>query len=393
MPLRELLVSNNEHDFILGSIAKKIRLDERAIDQYRELSITFGKELGYCYVSLGSTKVLAQVAAEVDRPKESRPSEGRLAIHLEISTLAAGHLDPAKPGVDGVEIRQFLERSLLHSAAIDLEELCLRTGEKVWSIHLYLHVLDHDGNILDCASVAAITALRHFRRPSVLFDGRQVTVQSMEETAEPVALTINHMPFCCSFAFFEGGKHLVLDASSAEEKAQDGRFLVSMNKHRQICRMLMCGAVQIDKQQIKSCTNIAAVKVKDISDFVNRALETDVRRRANGDKHEPIIAEFVRKGGKRQQFGYVRGAEVGSGDEDSSASSDEEGEVKEEVKEEQQVKKSAWGVIEEPTAAKPKNAWAKSESKPSNGGDAVMLISDDEEEEVTFEQTDIGVFK
>ena len=42
---------------------------------------------------------MAQVTAEVDRPKESRPSEGRLTVHLEMSTLAAGFLDPTKPGL------------------------------------------------------------------------------------------------------------------------------------------------------------------------------------------------------------------------------------------------------------------------------------------------------
>ena len=42
---------------------------------------------------------MAQVIAEVDRPRESRPSEGRLTVHLEMSTLAAGFLDPSKPGL------------------------------------------------------------------------------------------------------------------------------------------------------------------------------------------------------------------------------------------------------------------------------------------------------
>lgn len=34
---------------------------------------------------------------------------------------------------------------------------------KVWSVHVDIQVLDHGGNILDCASIAAITALTHFR--------------------------------------------------------------------------------------------------------------------------------------------------------------------------------------------------------------------------------------
>jgi exosome complex RNA-binding protein Rrp42 (RNase PH superfamily) len=34
---------------------------------------------------------------------------------------------------------------------------------KVWQVKVDLHVLDNGGNIADCASIAAITALAHFR--------------------------------------------------------------------------------------------------------------------------------------------------------------------------------------------------------------------------------------
>jgi exosome complex RNA-binding protein Rrp42 (RNase PH superfamily) len=34
---------------------------------------------------------------------------------------------------------------------------------KVWEISVNLNVLDYDGNILDCANLAALCALAHFR--------------------------------------------------------------------------------------------------------------------------------------------------------------------------------------------------------------------------------------
>ena len=57
MPMRELPVSSEENDFILGALTKNIRLDKRDMLSYRELSINFGCDLGYCMVSLGDTKV------------------------------------------------------------------------------------------------------------------------------------------------------------------------------------------------------------------------------------------------------------------------------------------------------------------------------------------------
>lgn len=38
---------------------------------------------------------------------------------------------------------------------------------QVWEVRVDIHVLDHCGNILDCAAIASITALKHFRYSSV----------------------------------------------------------------------------------------------------------------------------------------------------------------------------------------------------------------------------------
>lgn len=39
-------------------------------------------------------------------------------------------------------------------------------------------MLNHDGNLMDAASIAAITALCHFRRPDVSIVGEEITVVS-----------------------------------------------------------------------------------------------------------------------------------------------------------------------------------------------------------------------
>lgn len=94
---------------------------------------------------------------------------------------------------------------------------------KVWSIRVDAHFLDDEGNMLDCASIAAMTALRHFRRPDVTVIGEEVTIASLLVLSRgprhslgadllclqhsmtervPVPLAIHHSPFCQTFAFF-----------------------------------------------------------------------------------------------------------------------------------------------------------------------------------------------
>jgi len=99
--MRDVCFSQLEHDFVLRALRDKQRCDERDIQDLRDLQISFGLDYGCCTVSLGDTKVLAQVAAEIERPKESRPSEGSLSVHVELSTIASANFDPTKPGILG----------------------------------------------------------------------------------------------------------------------------------------------------------------------------------------------------------------------------------------------------------------------------------------------------
>lgn len=75
-----------------------------------------------------------------------------------------------------VLISRIVEKALRRSRAIDTEGLCIVAGEKVWQIRVDILFLDHDGNLVDCASIAAITALLHFRRPDVTVSGEEVTI-------------------------------------------------------------------------------------------------------------------------------------------------------------------------------------------------------------------------
>ena len=58
---------------------------------------------------------------------------------------------------------------------------------KVWQIRVDVHMLNHDGNLMDAASIAAITALCHFRRPDVSIQGEDVTVVSQQKIQQVVS--------------------------------------------------------------------------------------------------------------------------------------------------------------------------------------------------------------
>jgi exosome complex RNA-binding protein Rrp42 (RNase PH superfamily) len=120
--------------------------------------------------------VFANVSAEIVRPNPASPTEGQLRFHTEFSPMAYPALYYDKMSELETTLSSVLEKALRKSRAIDTEGLCIVAGEKVWSIRVDVRVLDQNGNVLDCACLATMTALLHFRRPDVSLDGHHVIV-------------------------------------------------------------------------------------------------------------------------------------------------------------------------------------------------------------------------
>ncbi|GLD53112.1 exosome complex component RRP45, partial [Lates japonicus] len=257
-------------------------MDGRPYD-YRKIKITFGTDYGCCFVDLGRTRVMAQVSCELVAPKESRPNEGIMFFNIELSPMASPAFEQGRQSELSVKLNRQLERCLRNSKCIDTESLCVVSGEKVWQIRVDVHMLNHDGNLMDAASIAAITALCHFRRPDVAIQGDEVTVFSPEER-DPIPLSIYHMPISVSFSFFQQGTYLLVDPCEREERVMDGLLMIAMNKHREICSIQSSGGIMLLKDQVMRCSKIASVKVSEITELIGKALENDKKARKAGGR-------------------------------------------------------------------------------------------------------------
>uniref|UniRef100_A0A671RCP3 Exosome complex component RRP45 n=1 Tax=Sinocyclocheilus anshuiensis TaxID=1608454 RepID=A0A671RCP3_9TELE len=269
--MRDTPLSNCERLFLLKAIEAKKRLDGRQTYDYRNIKITFGTDYGCCSVELGKTRVLCQVSCELVPPKDSRPTEGIMFFNLELSPMASPAFEPNRQSELLVTLNRQLERCLRNSKCIDTESLCVVSGEKVWQIRVDVHVLNQDGNLMDAASIAAISALSHFRRPDVAIQGQDVTVVSPETAEKRPRLFI-----CISY--------LLVDPCEREERVKDGLLVIAMNKHREICSIQSSGGIMLLKDQVLRCSKIASVKVSEITELINKALENDRKIRKEGGK-------------------------------------------------------------------------------------------------------------
>jgi exosome complex component RRP45 len=208
--------------------------------------------------------------------------------------MTAPSFEPNRPSETELLLSRLLEKTLRRSGALDTESLCLIAGAKVWSVRADVHVLAHDGNLVDAACIAVIAALQHFRRPDTSTEGEAVTVYTLAER-EPVPLSLLHLPLCVTFSFYgDAGETMLLDATGLEEQLMDGWVTIGMNRHGEVCQVAKLGGVPVNAVDLLHCTSVALVKVKDISAFIAKRLGEDAKKRDKGGMMAELSAENAR---------------------------------------------------------------------------------------------------
>lgn len=190
-------------------------------------------------------------------------------------------------------ISRLLEKTIRRSSALDTESLCLIAGLKCFAIRADVHVLAHDGNLLDAACVAVIAALQHFRRPDVSVEGDNVTIWDVRER-EPVKLSMLHHPLCVSFSYYDGGDIVLVDATKTEASVREGEMVISMNKFGEICQIAKYGGTPVDAVALLGWTRVALEKVRSITAYIQQKLADDERKRDVGGLIAELSAENAR---------------------------------------------------------------------------------------------------
>ncbi|KAI4599726.1 hypothetical protein KJ359_001462 [Pestalotiopsis sp. 9143b] len=291
---REAEPSLNEKAFLLQALKEGHRLDGRKFEQFRKLELTFGDQYGVSDVTLGKTRVLAKVSAEVTAPYPDRPFDGIFTITSELSPMASPAFEVNRPTETEVLLSRLLEKTVRRSNALDTESLCLVANQKVWSIRVDLHVLSHDGNLIDASCLAVVAALRHFRKPDTSIEGEVLTVYTPAER-EPVPLSWLHTPLCITFSFFgEDGEIVLLDTTQLEEQLRVSSCTISLNKHGEICQVAKLGGTAVEAWSLVQCANTAMQQVKVLSTMLDEKLAEDSKRRDKGGLLAELSADNAR---------------------------------------------------------------------------------------------------
>jgi exosome complex component RRP45 len=96
----------------------------------------------------------------------------------------------------------------------------------------------------------------------------------------PVPLSLQHTPFCLTFAFFpDPGTPPILDANLLEQRLSAGLLSIAINAQREMCVLQKAGGVPLSVEEILGIVNVAAEKAKELDEIVERALKVDLDSR------------------------------------------------------------------------------------------------------------------
>ncbi|HID90755.1 TPA: exosome complex protein Rrp42, partial [Candidatus Bathyarchaeota archaeon] len=213
------------------------RVDGRSPDAYRSISIRAGvaeNADGSAEVTLGETRVIAGVKIEAGEPFPDFPDAGALIVSAQFLPLASPTFKGGRPGEEAVILARIIDRALRSSQAIDLKQLCIEPGKRVFSVFIDVCALNHGGNLIDASMMAALAALMNTKvRDYEVKDGEIVyksTYKPLPLRGFPLVVTVQKI-----------GKHLVVDPCLDEEMGGDAYISIGIDENKHICTVQKSG--------------------------------------------------------------------------------------------------------------------------------------------------------
>lgn len=246
------------------------RFDGRVLDEFRDFTIEKDvscKAEGSVRVKLGKTEVIAGVKMGVSEPYADSPTKGNLMVTAEMRPISSPRFESGPPKFDAIELGRVTDRGLRESGFIDFDKLCIKEGEKVWTVFVDVYSINDDGNLMDAATIAAISALKIAKIPK--YDEENDKVIYDEPTDESLPLT-DIVPVAVSV--HKAGKSLFVDPTREEEDVSEVRVTVGSSKGV-ISSLQKSNSKELEIDEMKRVFEIATEVSEKILEKIEKSLE------------------------------------------------------------------------------------------------------------------------
>ncbi|CAD5243529.1 exosome complex protein Rrp42 [Thermococcus camini] len=260
-------------DHILALLKEGKRVDGRGLEDYRDLEIKVNvieKAEGSAWVRLGNTQVLVGVKVDMGEPFPDLPDRGVITTNVELVPLASPSFEPGPPDENAIELARVVDRGIRESQAVELEKLVIVPGKLVRVVFIDVHVLDHDGNLLDASGIGAIAALLSTRMPRVAYNEETDEVEVLDEY-EP--LPVRRIPIPVTMAKI--GPNILVDPNLDEERVMDGRIIITTDENGMISSVQKSEGGSFKLEEVMYAVDTAIKKAAEIREKVLEAVKAE----------------------------------------------------------------------------------------------------------------------
>jgi len=205
-------------------LAKGKRFDGRKLDEFRDIEIEIGvskKAEGSCRVKIGKTDVIVGVKMGIGTPYADNPDKGNLMTTAELTPMSSPRFEAGPPKFEAIELGRVIDRGIRESKVIDFKKLCIKEGEKVWTVFVDIYSMNHDGNLMDAAGIGAVIALKNSRMPK--YDEKTGQILFGELTDEKLPL-LDNIPL--AITAHKIGDSILVDPTLEEEDLSEARVTI-----------------------------------------------------------------------------------------------------------------------------------------------------------------------
>ncbi|MEM3670985.1 MAG: exosome complex protein Rrp42 [Thermoprotei archaeon] len=252
---------------LLDLLSTGARTDGRRLDEYRQIEIVhsvFEKPEGSASAKIGNTQAVAGVKAEIGEPFPDTPNDGVFTVNLELLPHASPSFEPGPPDESAIEMSRVIDRGLRESKSVAYDQLCIIPGQKVWVVYVDINAMDHDGNIVDTAGLAALTAVSHASIPEVQVNGSELKEL---DTRRPIPLV--QMPVPVTVAKI--GEYLLVDPSLFEETLSDVKITMTTIESGIVASIQKSGPGTVTEDEVLKVYDLCRRKGNELREFVRNA--------------------------------------------------------------------------------------------------------------------------
>lgn len=260
---------------VVDAMTKNHRLDGRTCLQKRNIEIKFGvsnKAEGSVSVKFGKTEVVCGIKMGTATPYTDHENEGTMMTSLDLLPLSSPNFDYGQPSIVSVENSRIVDRGIRESGFIDFGKLCIKPGEKVWSIFVDLATINDDGNLIDVCALAATLALLTAKLP--VYDEEKDIIKYGEFSDNKLPLDLTKMPLTSTF--FKIGDKIFTDPTREEEDVSEGRLTIEVSKpgkEEMINAMQKGGATTFTQEEIGFMVDESVKSYNEIKKILDESIE------------------------------------------------------------------------------------------------------------------------